>query len=117
MQASREFTDSRLRSHILTVLKTLQTAWQKAPTTEAAVANEPLEHETKNIATPSELFQILANCEQKKCPGTALLAKSKDMRWPLLAVVSSCFTDVTPIACLTVWLEITAARYYFPTKE
>lgn len=113
MQASQEFTDPRLRSHILTVLKTLQTAWQKAPNTPAASISISWDHEVKAEATPCELFEILADCEQRKHPGTALLTKAKDMHWPLLAVISSCFPDVTAIGCLTVWLEITAARYPF----
>ena len=59
---------------------------------------------------PMELFALLAECERQKNPGEALLTKAKDLRWSLLAMVASCFSDVSPISCLTVWLEITAAR-------
>lgn len=60
-----------------------------------------------------ELFALLAECEQRKNPGQALLGKAKDLRWPLLAVVASCFPDVASLSCLTVWLEVTAARSAF----
>lgn len=111
---SKEFTDARLQSHILTVLKGLQSAWQK-PTSSAGPPSAMSTSQPDNTlgsigVVPSELFGILAECEHKKHPGTALLSRAKDLRWPLLAVVASCFTDVTPVSCLTVWLEITAAR-------
>lgn len=63
------------------------------------------------IYVPVELFGILAECEKQKNPGEALLIKAKDLSWSILAMIASCFADVTPLACLTVWLEITAARY------
>lgn len=110
--ASKEFTDSRLQSHIMTVLKSSQAALQKPSDSPAAFvpASGQDSYLVSNAAAPSELFEILAECEHEKQSGTALLTKAKDLRWPLLAVVSSCFTDVTPVSCLTVWLEITAAR-------
>lgn len=112
IQASKEFTDSRLQSHIMTVLKSSQAAWQKPSDSPAAFvpASGQDSYLVSNAAAPSELFEILAECEHEKQSGTALLTKAKDLRWPLLAVVSSCFTDATPVSCLTVWLEITAAR-------
>ncbi|KAJ6844399.1 uncharacterized protein M6B38_292395 [Iris pallida] len=57
-----------------------------------------------------ELFGILADCETQKNPGEALLIKAKNLRWSLLAMIASCFPDVSPLSCLTVWLQITAAR-------
>lgn len=60
---------------------------------------------------PGELFSLLAECETEKQPGRELLGRAKVLRWPLLAVVASCFADVTPLSCLTTWLELTAARY------
>ena len=57
-----------------------------------------------------ELFCILGVCEKQKNPGEALLIKAKQMQWSLLAMIASCFPDVTPLSCLSVWLEITAAR-------
>lgn len=60
--------------------------------------------------TSAELFQILAQCEKEGEPGKALLMRAKELSWSLLAVVASCFPDVVPLSCLTVWLEITAAR-------
>lgn len=59
---------------------------------------------------PVELFGLLAMCERQKNPGEALLAKAKELRWSLLAMTASCFPDVSPLSCLTIWLEITAAR-------
>lgn len=59
---------------------------------------------------PVELFRILAECEKQKNPGEALLKKAKDLSWSILAMIASCFSDVSPLSCLTVWLEITAAR-------
>lgn len=64
----------------------------------------------ENMCIPVELFQILAECEGKKSPGEALLAKAKELSWSMLAMIASCFHDVSPLSCLTVWLEITAAR-------
>lgn len=64
----------------------------------------------ENMCVPVELFQILAECEKQKCPGEALLRKAKELSWSILAMVASCFLDVSSLSCLTVWLEITAAR-------
>lgn len=60
--------------------------------------------------TPTEVFGIIAECEKRKNPGEALLLKAKDLCWSILAMIASCFPDVSPLSCLTVWLEITAAR-------
>ncbi|CAK9198622.1 unnamed protein product [Sphagnum troendelagicum] len=113
--ASKEFTDVRLQSHILTVLKSIPTAPPKASTAQGNLYpfSAGLEGEALPAAingTSGELFGLLAECEKCKYPGLALLAKAKDLRWPLLAVVASCFSDVTSLSCLTAWLEITAAR-------
>lgn len=62
--------------------------------------------------TPVELFSLVADCEKQKNPGEALLQRAKDLRWSLLAMIASCFPDVSPLSCLTVWLEITAARWF-----
>ena len=59
---------------------------------------------------PMELFCILGVCEKQKNPGEALLIKAKQMQWSLLAMIASWFPDVTPLSCLTIWLEIAAAR-------
>eukprot|EP01018_Ginkgo_biloba_P020370 Gb_30364 [translate_table: standard] len=112
--ASKEFTDARLRSHILTVLKSMQSSRQKA----SSAANFPssvtdsqlLGTSSINAMMPTELFGLLAECEKEKHAGRALLVEAKDLRWPLLAIVASCFPDVSSLSCLTVWLEITAAR-------
>lgn len=63
-----------------------------------------------NTMVPMELFGLLAECERQKNPGEALLTKAKDLCWSLLAMIASCFSDVSPLSCLAVWLEITAAR-------
>ncbi len=115
-QASKEFTDVRLQSHILTVLKSIPTVPPKASTAQGNLY--PFSAGLEGVALPAaingtsgELFGLLAECEKCKYPGQALLAKAKDLRWPLLAVVASCFSDVTSLSCLTAWLEITAARF------
>ncbi|CAJ1937955.1 unnamed protein product [Sphenostylis stenocarpa] len=110
--ASKEFNDPRLRVHMLTVLRGMQSK-KKA---SSALFLDTLEKGSEttfpeeNMCVPVELFQILAECEKHKCPGEALLRKAKELSWSILAMVASCFLDVSPLSCLTVWLEITAAR-------
>ncbi|XXG85857.1 hypothetical protein AAC387_Pa11g0871 [Persea americana] len=111
--ASKEFTDPRLKIHIITVLKSMQLSKKKASSTNSTPTGNG--HEMaflteSNTIIPVELFGLLAECEKEKNPGEELLIKAKDLRWSLLAVVASCFPDVSPLSCLTVWLEITAAR-------
>ncbi|KAF5727678.1 hypothetical protein HS088_TW22G01374 [Tripterygium wilfordii] len=109
--ASKEFGDPRLKIHILTVLKTMQSR-KKASSSSYSDAAE--ENETffsdENIYIHAELFRILADCEKQKNPAEALLKKAKALSWSVLAMIASCFPDVSPLSCLTVWLEITAAR-------
>ncbi|KAL2493065.1 hypothetical protein Adt_28693 [Abeliophyllum distichum] len=64
----------------------------------------------ENLYTPVELFGTIAECEKLEKPGEALLLKAKNLCWSILAMVASCFADVSPLSCLTVRLEITAAR-------
>ncbi|KAJ1412898.1 Spatacsin [Sesbania bispinosa] len=110
--ASKEFSDPRLRLHMLTVLRGMHSK-KKA---SSASYLDTLEKSSctsfpdENVCVPVELFQILAECEKQKCPGEALLMKAKELSWSILAMVASCFHDVSPLSCLTVWLEITAAR-------
>lgn len=112
--AAKEFGDPRLKSHILTVLRSMQSVKKKASaSTTNGLTSES--HEISpipsgNTVVPTELFGILAECERQTNPGEALLTKAKDLRWALLAMIASCFSDVPPLSCLTVWLEITAAR-------
>lgn len=114
IQASKEFSHPRLRTHIVTVLKGMQSRKKASSSshTDATGRSEssPLDG---NFYIPVELFQILADCEKQKSPGEALLIKAKELSWSLLAMVASCFPDVTSLTCLTVWLEITAARLTF----
>lgn len=116
-QASKEFTDPRLRIHIVTVLKSMQLSKKKASSTTNLTpmgnGNEISFLTESNSMIPVELFGLLAECEKEKNPGGALLVRAKDLRWSLLAVVASCFPDVSPLSCLTVWLEITAARLIY----
>ncbi|XP_061345491.1 uncharacterized protein LOC133291257 isoform X4 [Gastrolobium bilobum] len=110
--ASKEFSDPRLRLHMLTVLKGMQSK-KKASSASFLDSLEKGGETTfpsENSCVPVELFQILAGCEKQKCPGEALLMKAKELSWSLLAMVASCCHDVSPLSCLTVWLEITAAR-------
>ncbi|XP_017420472.1 uncharacterized protein LOC108330498 isoform X1 [Vigna angularis] len=110
--ASKEFSDPRLRLHMLTVLRGMQS--KKKASSAFFFDTLGKDGETtfpyENMCVPVELFQILAECEKHKCPGEALLRKAKELSWSILAMVASCFLDVSPLSCLTVWLEITAAR-------
>ncbi|KAK7358900.1 hypothetical protein VNO77_00841 [Canavalia gladiata] len=110
--ASKEFSDPRLRLHMLTVLRGMQS--KKKASSASFLDTQEKGGETsfpdENMCVPVELFQILAECEKHKCPGESLLMKAKELSWSILAMVASCFLDVSPLSCLTVWLEITAAR-------
>lgn len=112
IQASKEFSDPRLKVHVTTVLKGMQSRNNSSSTSYL----DPVEKRSgtsttdDNLHTPTELFVIIADSEKQKFPGKSLLMKAKELSWSLLAVVASCFPDVTPLSCLTVWLEITAAR-------
>lgn len=98
--------------HILTVLKGMQSR-RKASTSHADNTEKRTEtfFSDEQICYPVELFRILAECERQKNPGETLLKKAKDLSWSILAMIASCFSDVSPLSCLTVWLEITAARF------
>ncbi|OAY85463.1 hypothetical protein ACMD2_04105, partial [Ananas comosus] len=111
--ASEEIRDPRLKMHILTVLRSMQSTRKKANSSAnlASLGNSEaflLVDGPNNLSM--ELFAIIAECEKQKYPGGALLNKAKNMRWPFLAIVASCFPDVSPLSSLIVWLEITAAR-------
>ncbi|KQK03052.1 uncharacterized protein LOC100829381 isoform X2 [Brachypodium distachyon] len=107
--ASKEIRDSRLRTHILTVLKTMLSNRKKSSSNIPSGSRESpfLSVDGDN---PMELFCILAVCEKQKNPGETLLSKAKQMQWSLLALIASCFPDASLLSCLSVWLEITAAR-------
>lgn len=108
-QASKEFSDPRLKIHILTVLKSMQSR-KKASSQSYLDKRSERSFPEENVYIPVELFRVLADCEKQKNPGEALLLKAKDLSWSILAMIASCFPDVSPLSCLTVWLEITAAR-------
>ncbi|KAJ4966442.1 hypothetical protein NE237_018291 [Protea cynaroides] len=111
--AFKEFSDPRLKIHILTVLKSLQSTRKKSNSSSNLAStgrSNEVSFTENNILNPAELFGLLAECEKQKNPGDALLIKAKDLRWSLLAMIASCFPDVSPLSCLMVWLEITAAR-------
>ncbi|KAK8673759.1 hypothetical protein V6N13_112074 [Hibiscus sabdariffa] len=107
--ASKEFSDPRLKIHILTVLKSMQSKKMASSQSYLDRKSESPSPE-ENVYIPVELFRVLADCEKQKNPGEALLLKAKDFSWSILAMIASCFPDVSPLLCLTVWLEITAAR-------
>ncbi|KAK1299138.1 hypothetical protein QJS10_CPB14g01237 [Acorus calamus] len=111
--ASKEFSDPPLKVHILTVLKSIESArGENNPSlssTSEAKNNESSFLTERNTMIPVELFGLLAECEKQNHPGEALLSKAKDLRWSLLAIIASCYPDVPPLSCLTVWLEISAA--------
>ncbi|KAL6848044.1 hypothetical protein ACP4OV_022172 [Aristida adscensionis] len=107
--AAKEIRDSRLKTHILTVLKNMMSFRRKSSSNIPSGTSDSflLAVDGNN---PMELFCILGACERQKNPGEALLYKAKQMLWSLLAMIASCFPDVTPLSCLSVWLEITASR-------
>ena len=109
VQAAREIRDSRLRTHILTVLKSMMSLRRKSSGNIPSGSSD-LSFSAVDGNNPMELFCILGLCEKQKNPGEALLNKAKQMQWSLLAMIASCFPDVTPLSCLSVWLEIIAAR-------
>nr|XP_043630154.1 uncharacterized protein LOC122601459 [Erigeron canadensis] len=110
--ASKEFSDPCLKVHISTVLKGMQSRKNSPSSSNSSSTNKKNESSfmEDNDYIPVELFGIIADCEKQKNPGETLLLKAKDLCWSVLATVASCFPDVSPLCCLTVWLEITAAR-------
>uniref|UniRef100_A0A2P2LNY5 Uncharacterized protein LOC105123888 isoform X3 n=1 Tax=Rhizophora mucronata TaxID=61149 RepID=A0A2P2LNY5_RHIMU len=109
--ASREFLDPHLRVHILTVLKGMQSRKRAVSPAYSDVAERSESScSDESVLIPAELFRILRDCEKQRNPGGALLRKAKEMSWSILAMIASCFPDVSSLSCLTVWLEITAAR-------
>ena len=108
-QALKEFNDNRLKLHILTVLKGMQSR-KKVSTLSNSDITEERSTSVGDFCMPAEVFGIIAECEKRENPGEALLLKAKDLCWSILAMIASCFPDVSPLSCLTVWLEITAAR-------
>ncbi|KAL9229664.1 hypothetical protein vseg_005107 [Gypsophila vaccaria] len=117
--AAKEFTDLRLRTHILTVLRSMEYKKKSIPLSSLdspeSRSESSLSDETAQ--SPAELFQILALCEKQTQPGKALLLKANELSWSLLAMIASCFPDVVPVSCLAVWLEISAARELSFVKE
>ncbi|KAK6150524.1 hypothetical protein DH2020_015456 [Rehmannia glutinosa] len=110
-QASKEFNDPRLKIHILTVLKSMQSRKKIGSSNmDTAERKGGAFLSDENLYIPVELFGIIAECEKQERPGEALLLKAKNLCWSILAMIASCFPDVSPLSCLTVWLEITAAR-------
>ncbi|XP_031108009.1 uncharacterized protein LOC116012576 isoform X2 [Ipomoea triloba] len=110
--ASEEFSNPRLKTHILTVLRSMQARKKVSSTSSLDTAEKEgkTSFSKENLYAPTELFGIIADCENQKSPGQVLLQKAKNLCWSLLAIIASCFPDVSPLSCLTVWLEITAAR-------
>lgn len=99
-QASNEIADPRLKCHLLTVLKSLHNP-----------AQSKIQPHAYDSTIPVELFALLAEYEGEECPGAKLLAKAKELQWPILAIVALCFDDVKSVSCLFIWLKITAARF------
>ncbi|KAJ1264321.1 hypothetical protein BS78_09G254700 [Paspalum vaginatum] len=112
---AKEIRDSRLRTHILTVLKNMMSLRRKSSGIIPSGSSDS-SFSAVDGNNPMELFCILGVCEKQKNPGEALLNKAKQMQWSLLAMIASCFSDVTPLSCLSVWLEITAAREMSSSK-
>lgn len=109
--ASKEFSDPRLKIHILTVLKSMQSRKKLTSSSKQdSVGRSDTCLPDENLYIPVELFGIIAECEKQEHSGDALLLKAKNLSWSILAMIASCFPDVSPLSCLIVWLEITAAR-------
>lgn len=113
--AAKEIRNSRLRTHVLTVLKNMMSLRKKSSGIIHSGSSDS-SFSAVDGNNPMELFCILGVCEKQKNPGEALLNKAKQMQWSLLAMIASCFQDVTPLSCLSVWLEITAAREMSSSK-
>ncbi|CAH8345161.1 unnamed protein product [Eruca vesicaria subsp. sativa] len=109
--ASKEFGDQRLKAHILTVLRHANSK-KKATISSSDDTSRGLTCSLSEDGSyvSAELFRVLAYSEKLKNPGDYLLSKAKELSWSILALIASCFPDVSPISCLTIWLEITAAR-------
>ncbi|XP_059307984.1 uncharacterized protein LOC132059394 [Lycium ferocissimum] len=110
--ALKEFGDARLKTHILTVLKSIQSRkkFSSSSSSDTGEKKNGTSFPNENVYAPAELFGIIAECESQARPGEALLLQAKNLCWSLLAAIASCFPDVSSLSCLTVWLEITAAR-------
>ncbi|KAL8160713.1 hypothetical protein V2J09_002250 [Rumex salicifolius] len=117
--AKKEFKDPRLQTHILTVLRGMQSRGITVSSQNSSILNHMTDDFSmgQGFNVPAELFEILAECEKQRQPGKALLIKAKQLSWSMLAIIASCFPDVTAFSCLTVWLEITAARDASLLKE
>ena len=113
-QASKEFSDPRLKIHILTVLKSMQSRKRVFHSPNSDIAGQQFEVfiSDENLYASVELFGIIAECEKLNNPGEALLLKAKNLSWSILAMIAACFPDVSPLSCLAIWLEITAARWH-----
>ncbi|XP_015160891.1 uncharacterized protein [Solanum tuberosum] len=110
--ALKEFGDARLKTHILTILKSTQSRkkFSSSSSSDTGEKKNGTSFPDENVYAPAELFRIIAECERQARPGEALLLQAKNLCWSLLAAIASCFPDVSSLSCLTVWLEITAAR-------
>ncbi|KAK6792105.1 hypothetical protein RDI58_011186 [Solanum bulbocastanum] len=110
--ALKEFSDARLKTHILTILKSTQSRkkFSSSSSSDSGEKKNGTSFPDENVYAPAELFGIIAECERQARPGEALLLQAKNLCWSLLAAIASCFPDVSSLSCLTVWLEITAAR-------
>ncbi|XP_024004647.1 uncharacterized protein LOC18029040 isoform X2 [Eutrema salsugineum] len=109
--ASKDFGDQRLKAHILTVLRYANSK-KKATISysDDTSGGFTCSFSEDGSYVSAELFRVLAYSEKLKNPGGYLLSKAKELSWSILALIASCFQDVAPISCLTIWLEITAAR-------
>lgn len=110
--ALKEFSDARLKTHILTILRSTQSRkkFSSSSSSDTGEKKNGTSFPDENVYAPAELFGIIAECERQARPGEALLLQAKNLCWSLLAAIASCFPDVSSLSCLTVWLEITAAR-------
>ncbi|KAK8969243.1 hypothetical protein KSP40_PGU005204 [Platanthera guangdongensis] len=110
--AAKGFSNPQLKTHVLTVLKSMMSMRKKhiSSLSTSSGSSYIVSLDDSDAMVPVELFGLIAMCEMQKNPGETLLVKAKDLRWSLLAMIASCFPDVSPLSCLTVWLEITAAR-------
>ncbi|XP_049390854.1 uncharacterized protein LOC125855205 [Solanum stenotomum] len=110
--ALKEFGDARLKTHILTILKSTQSRKKisSSSSSDTGEKKNGTSFPDENVYAPAELFGIIAECERQARPGEALLLQANNLCWSLLAAIASCFPDVSSLSCLTVWLEITAAR-------
>ena len=88
---------SSVKDHILASLSLLTQGHSSSPSFES-----PKEG---CYEADTELFSVVAAAEAQEYPGQYLLARAVSLRWPVLAIIASCFGDAELRTCLGHWLQ------------